>query len=132
MELHRSVQDGKAAGAVHLVMRTGKTLRLAEARYPGIEAKSPLKADSIVRMYSMTKPIVSVAAMILHEQGKLGLDDPVSRFIPAFTNATVIEKVGDETRRVAPKRPITIRDVLRHTTGYSYGDEAAVRDGMRD
>lgn len=135
-ELRRAINDGKAAGAAHLVMRDGKTLYLAEAGYSDIEAKSPLKADSIVRMYSMTKPLTSVAAMILHEQGNYGLDDPVFRYIPAFTNATVIEKVGDEIRRVAPKRPLTIRDVLRHTTGYSYGDEAAVREfyvreGMR-
>ncbi len=134
--LHRAIEDGKAAGAVHLVVRDGKTLCLDAAGYSDLEAKLPLKADSIVRMYSMTKPLTSVAAMLLLEQGKFGLDDPVARFIPAFATATVIEKVGGETRRVAPKRPFTIRDVLRHTTGYSYGDEAAVREfyereGMR-
>lgn len=135
-ELRRAIDDGKAAGSVHLAVRDGRTLYLDEAGYSDIEAKSSLKADSIVRMYSMTKPIVSVAAMILHEQGKFALNDPVTRYIPAFTNATVIEKVGNETLRVAPKRPITIRDVFRHTTGYSYGDEAVVREfyereGMR-
>ena len=84
----------------------------------------------------MSKPIVTVAAMTLYEQGKFKLDDPVARFIPAFSSATVITKVGDKVQRVAPKRPISIRDVLCHATGYSYGDEAAVREfyereGMR-
>ncbi len=134
--LHRAVVDGKAVGAVHLAVRDGKPVYADAAGYSDMGSKSPLKADSIVRMYSMTKPLTSVAAMILHEQGKFGLDDPVARYIPAFTNATVIEQVGGETRRVAPKRPLTIRDVLRHTTGYSYGEEPTVRDayireGMR-
>ena len=135
-ELQRAIDVGKAAGAVHLVMGDGKTLYLDAAGYSDIETKSPLKADSIVRMYSMTKPIISVGAMRLYEQGKFKLDDPVALYIPAFSNATVLQKTGDMLERVAPKRPITIRDVLRHTTGYSYGDEAIVREfydreGMR-
>jgi CubicO group peptidase (beta-lactamase class C family) len=87
-----------------------------------------LKLDSILRIYSMSKPIITVAAMTLYEQGRFNLDDPVARFIPAFSNATVIQKDGDTIQRVAPKRQVSIRDVLRHTTGYSYGDETAVRE----
>jgi CubicO group peptidase (beta-lactamase class C family) len=70
----------------------------------------------------MTKPITSVAAMTLFEQGKFDLDDPVSKFIPAFAETTVLEGDGDSQQTVPAKRPITIRDVFRHTTGYSYGD----------
>jgi CubicO group peptidase (beta-lactamase class C family) len=69
----------------------------------------------------MTKPITSVAAMMLHEQGKFRLDDPVADYIPSFTQATVLAPDGNPQNTVAPRRPITIRDILRHTTGYSYG-----------
>ena len=135
-ELRRAVQNGQAAGAAHLVVRGGKTIYSEAAGFSDLEGKAPFKTDSILRMYSMTKPIVSAGAMRLYEQGKFKLDDPVALYIPAFTNATVLQKVADKMERVAPKRPITIRDVLRHTTGYSYGDEAAVREfyereGMR-
>ncbi len=135
-ELHRAVQEGRIAGAAHLVVRDGKTLYSAAAGVGDIEKKTPLAADAILRIYSMTKPITSVAALMLFERGQFGLDDPVARFIPAFTNATVLEQVDAESRQVPPRRPITVRDVLRHTTGYSCGDEAVVkafyeREGLR-
>ena len=127
-ELNHAVQDGRIAGGAHLVVRDGKTLYSEAAGFGDIQERTPFTADSILRIYSMTKPITSVAAMMLFEQGKFGLDDPVARFIPAFTNATVLETVDGKPRQVPPKRPITVRDVLRHTTGYSYGDEASVRE----
>lgn len=126
-ELRRAVQEGRIAGGVHVVVRDGKTLRSDAAGFGDIADRTPFTVDSILRIYSMSKPITSVAAMMLFEQGKFALDDPVVRFIPAFTNATVLETVDGKPRRVPPKRPITVRDVLRHTTGYSYGDEASVR-----
>ena len=136
VELRRAVQEGKVAGAAHLVVRDGKTIYSEAADRSDIEDKTPFKVEAILRIYSMTKPITSVGAMQLYEQGKFRLDDPVALHIPAFSNATVLQKVGDQWERVAPKRPVSIRDVLRHTTGYSYGDEAAVREfyereGMR-
>ena len=75
----------------------------------------------------MSKPITSVAAMILWERGKLQLDDPVSKFIPAFAYMKVLEGTGDEAKLVSPKREMTVRDVFCHTTGYSYGDDASVK-----
>jgi CubicO group peptidase (beta-lactamase class C family) len=75
----------------------------------------------LVRIYSMSKPITSVAAMTLFEQDKFQLDDPVSKFIPAFAETTVLEGEEDSPKIVPAKRPITVRDVFRHTTGYSYG-----------
>jgi CubicO group peptidase (beta-lactamase class C family) len=126
--LRRSVEQGKAAGVVHLAVQNGRTLHFDALGYADIANQAPLSTDSILRIYSMSKPITSVAAMILHERGKFDLDDPVARFIPVFTNATVLEIADGKSRRVPPKRPITVRDVLRHTTGYSYGDEAAVKE----
>ena len=135
-ELHRAVQEGNIAGAAHLVVRDGRTIYSEVAGFSDTDDKTPFKLDSILRIYSMTKPITSVAAMQLYELGKFQLDDPVARFIPAFSNATVLAKAGDQFERGAPKRPISIRDVLRHTAGYSYGDEKSVREfyereGMR-
>jgi CubicO group peptidase (beta-lactamase class C family) len=135
-ELHRQVQDGHVAGATHLVVRDGQTLYSEVAGYGDIEDKTPFRMDSILRIYSMSKPITTVAAMTLHEQGKFKLDDPIAMYIPAFTHTTVLQKTGETIQCVSPKSAISIRDVLRHTTGYSYGDEAAVKDyyereGMR-
>ena len=114
-ELQRAVQDGQVAGAMHLVVRDGKVLYSEVAGLSDSEDKTPLKLDSILRIYSMSKPIITVAAMTLYEQGRFNLDDPVARFIPAFSNATVIQKDGDTIQRVAPKRQVSIRDVLRHS-----------------
>lgn len=136
VELRRVVQEGKIAGGAHLVVRDGKTIFSEAAGFSDIDGKTAFKTDSILRIYSMTKPIVSVCALRLYEQGKFKLDDPVALHIPAFSNTTVLQKSAGKFERVAPKRPMTIRDVLRHTTGYSYGDEAEVhefyeREGMR-
>lgn len=126
--LRQALEQGKSAGAVHLAVQNGETLCSEAAGFGDIEEQTPFTADSILRLYSMSKPITSVAAMRLFEQGKFGLDDPVAQFIAAFTNATVLVTVDGTPRQGPPKRPITIRDVLRHTTGYSYGEEASVRE----
>lgn len=135
-ELRSAVQKGQVAGAAHLVVRGGKTIHSEAAGFSDLEGKTPFQTDSILRIYSMSKPITSVGAMILYEQDKFRLDDPVALYIPAFSNGVVLQKVAGKAELVAPKRPISIRDVLRHTTGYSYGDEATVREfyereGMR-
>ncbi|MFN0068576.1 MAG: serine hydrolase domain-containing protein [Limisphaerales bacterium] len=125
--LGEAVRSGQAAGALHLVVRNGEVIHLAAAGTSNPDTGAPFSPDTLVRIYSMTKPITSVAAMILFERGRFQLDDPVARFIPAFTNSTVLEKSGETFRQVVPKRPITVRDVLTHATGYSYGDEKEVR-----
>lgn len=117
--VQRAVESGKVAGASHLVVRRGEVIHSFSAGVRDIESAEPLQEDTVVRIYSMTKPITSVAAMTLFEQGKFQLDDPVAKFIPAFSQSTVWDSKAKMA--IAPKRPITVRDVFRHTTGYAYG-----------
>src|SRR4051794_28137113 len=113
------VERKEVAGAVVAVARRGK-VAMFEAFGEG-EAGSgrPMKPDAIVRIYSMTKPITTVAAMILVEEGKVGLDDPVSKYLPEFKALRVQAGTGDET--VPTKREVTVRDLMRHTSGLTYG-----------
>ncbi|WP_445489114.1 serine hydrolase domain-containing protein [Rhodopseudomonas sp. RCAM05734] len=127
------IGSGKIPGAVVLVQQHGKAV-YAES-FGKRDGANPMTPDSIFRLYSMSKPVTSVAAMMLVEEGGLKLDDPVSKFIPAFADAKVgiDRKGGDEhaTSAVVPlRRPITIADLLRHTSGITYGfygDDAARR-----
>jgi outer membrane protein assembly factor BamB len=117
--VERAVESGKVAGASHWVTRRGEVIHSFSAGVRDIETGEPLQDDTVVRIYSMTKPITSVAAMTLFEQGKFQLDDPIAKFIPAFSQSTVWDSRAKMA--IAPKRPITVRDVFRHTTGYAYG-----------
>ena len=119
--MHEAVDSGQVAGAAHLVVQNGQVVYFEVAGVCDIEEKKPFTRDTIMRIYSMSKPITSVAAMTLHEQGKFQLDDPLSKFIPAFEKSTVLVKVGDSYDIVPAKRQLTVRDVFRHTTGYGYG-----------
>lgn len=120
------IDAGLMPGAIMVVVRDGK---IAWQRVLGQRDKAknePMRPDSLFRLYSMTKPIVSVATMMLVEQGRLQIDDPVSRFIPEFADAMVgIEKPGADGKPalelVAPARPMTVQDLLRHTSGLIYG-----------
>src|SRR5688572_33102063 len=81
-----------------------------------------MKADTIFRIYSMSKPITSVAVMMLVEEGKLGLDDPVAKYLPEFKELKVFTGVKDgELQLEDPKQEPTVRDLLRHTSGLTYG-----------
>ncbi|MCR9295251.1 MAG: serine hydrolase [bacterium] len=117
--VERAVESGEVAGASHLVVRRGEVIHSFSAGVRDIETGEPLQGDTVVRIYSMTKPITSVAAMTLFETGKFQLDDPIAKFIPAFSQSTVWDSAAK--KGIAPKRPITVRDVFRHTTGYAYG-----------
>ena len=121
-KLHGAVEAGEIAGGAHLVFHNGKVVYFEVAGVRDIEDSTPLDADTIMRIYSMTKPITSVAAMMLYEQGRFRLDDAISKYIPAFEETTVFVKDGDAHKVVPAERQLTIRDVFRHTTGYSYGD----------
>ena len=117
-----AIELPEVAGASILSVRGGEPVFFAVGGLADIESGRSFSRDTIVRIYSMTKPITSVAAMVLFEQGKFELDHPVSRYIPAFASTTVLERAGESTRVVPANRPMTVRDVFRHTTGYSYGD----------
>ena len=100
--------------------------------WPTSRAATPFAADTITRIYSMTKPLTSVAVMMLYEEGRFQLDDPITRFLPEFTDMRVFtggNRVKAET--VPAQRPITIRDLLTHTAGFTYGFmEATLVDAL--
>ena len=113
------VDQGKIAGGVTMMARHGKVVHLKAVGMADREEKKPMQTDAVFRMASMTKPITSVAIMMLYEQGKLGLDDPVSKYIPAFRNPKVLVSV-DPLKTEPAKREITIRHLLTHTSGLGY------------
>ena len=122
---NNEVATGKLPGAVVLIQQHGKPVYLKCFGVRDVATNVPMTADTIFALHSMTKPITSVAAMMLIDAGKLWLSDPVSKFIPAFAN----EKVGIETtaadgspvlKLVPPNRAVTIMDLLRHTSEISY------------
>ena len=120
--LHRGMQGfvdrHEAAGIVTLVAREGKVVDVHASGFQDVESRTPMRPDTIFRIASMSKPITSVAVMMLFEEGKLQLTDPVSRYIPAFRSMRVAAADGSTTPAT---RQITIRDLLSHRSGLSYG-----------
>jgi CubicO group peptidase (beta-lactamase class C family) len=114
--LHADVERGRIPGAIVLVARKGRVAYLQPVGFRDKASGAPMTADAIFRIASMTKPIVTVAALSLYEEGRLVLSDPVSKYIPAFKD----QKVGLE--RVAVEREMTIQDLMRHTSGLTYGN----------
>ncbi len=121
--LHRGMQEivarREAAGIVTLVGRDGKVVDVHATGFQDLESKTAMREDTIFRIASMSKPITSVAIMMLYEEGKLRLNDPVSRFIPAFKQQRVLGQDGTSTDNA--RRGMTIRDLLTHRLGLSYG-----------
>ena len=125
----KEIEDKKLPGAVMMVARKGKVVYVNALGVRDPKTGDPMRADTIFRIYSMTKPIASVAAMILVEDGKLQLTDPVAKWLPAFKDV----KVWTEGGEVAPQRPMTVQDLLRHTAGLPYGEltqNVAVKDAL--
>jgi CubicO group peptidase (beta-lactamase class C family) len=117
------VKKGWVNGTVGLVIRNGKIVYYKAAGYNDIATKQAMKKDDIFRIASQTKAITSVAVMMLYEEGKFLLDDPISQYIPAYANETVLEKFNeaDSTYTTVPaKRQATVRDLLTHTSGIGY------------
>src|SRR5215475_7058623 len=119
------VATGKLPGAVILVQQHGRPLYLKSFGVQDVRTGTPMTPDTIFAIHSMTKPITCLAAMMLVDEGKLSLSDPLSKYIPSFAAV----EVGQETRMmngtvavelVPPIRPITILDLMRHTSGISY------------
>ena len=124
--IEEGVKNNEIPGAVVLIARNGKIAMFDAFGYRDRDTKAPMKTDSIFRIASMTKPITSVAAMILVEEGKLSLADPVSKYIPEFANTKVsTEKTNpDGTVKLGLEpqlQPMTVMDLMRHTSGLTYG-----------
>jgi CubicO group peptidase (beta-lactamase class C family) len=111
------IGNGRIAGVVALVLRDGKIVHETVQGVQDVSTGAPLRSDSIFRIASQTKLVMSVATMILVEEGQLLLDDPVARYIPEYAKTTVAVENGDEVNIVAANRQITIEDLLTHTSG---------------
>ena len=116
-----SVQNGEVAGTITLVARKGKIAHLECRGKMSIESNQAMRADAIFRIYSMTKPVTSVAAMILYERGAFDLLTPISTFIPEFQHVEVYLNGGAENYQTSkPDREINMGDLLTHTAGLTY------------
>ena len=124
--MNEHVAKGRMAGAIGLISRRGKVGYFETYGWQDKEANVPMKKDAIFRMYSMTKPITGVAVMLLYEEGRFFLSDPVSKYLPELAKPKVAivktdPATGAKTREVVPaRREITILDLLRHTAGLDY------------
>lgn len=121
--LQEMVTDGRAAGASAVVWRDGREVYFGATGYADREEKKPFRRDTLVQIWSMTKPVTGVALMQLWEQGKFGLDDPLFMYLPEFANVKVFVGTDSGGNPVlqAPRRPILIRDLFRHTAGFGEG-----------
>ena len=124
--MRNEVATGKIPGAVLLIQQHGQPVLLENFGVMDVDSRRPMRSDAIFRLYSMSKPITSVAAMMLVDDGKMSLDDPLSKFIPAFADVRVAVEKHDEngsaTLATEPLvRPIRILDLLRQTSGITYG-----------
>ncbi len=124
--LQRYVDENQIAGAVALVMRDGRTVYERAVGWADKESGRRMTTDAIFRIASQSKALTSTAILMLMEEGRIGLSDPVSRYIPQFAHTTVATG-SDNGRVITPaKRSITIRDLLTHTAGISYGNDSIV------
>ncbi len=122
--IRTEIATGKIPGAIMLIQQHGRPVYYESFGVRDVTAALPMTADTIFRLYSMSKPITSVAAMMLVEDGRLRLDDPVAKYIPAFADVKVGVERPAETPSLAleqVKRPITIEDLFRHSSGLTYG-----------
>jgi len=123
---NNEVATGKIPGAIVLIRQHGKPVYHQSFGVQDVESKAPITDQTIFRLFSMTKAITSVAAMTLVDEGKLKLDEPVSKYIPSFANVSVgVENKADDGTKtlelVPPNRAPTILDLMRHTSGITYG-----------
>ena len=120
------VDDGQLAGAVAIVVRRGRIAYLEAVGQRDVASGSPMATGAIFRIASQTKALVSTGVMLLQEEGRLLITDPIGNYLPAFRNTTVAEPNDSGGYDVVPpRRPITIRDLLTHTAGISYGSGPA-------
>ena len=116
------VDSGKLPGMLVAVMRKGELAFAETYGKADVERNKPVRPDTIYRIYSMTKPLTSTAIMMLYEEGRFQLDDPISKFVPAFANQRVFMGGSRGKMELVPaERDITFRDLLTHTSGLTYG-----------
>ena len=129
----RWIDKKEIPGSIVMVARRGRLAYVNIQGFRDSATREPLREDAIFRLYSMTKPIVSVAALSLMEEGRLSLDEPVSKYIPEFKSMSVGSetfdpKTGTQSFQTVPaKRQITVQDLLRHTSGLTYGPPLSTR-----
>ena len=130
----RDVDRGAIPGAVVLIARHGRLAYLEALGYRDREAGAPMTADTIFRIASMTKPVASVAAMMLVEEGRLQIAHPVSHYLPEFRDLKVGVETGGTLTLEPPRRAVTVQDLMRHTSGLTYGPfgDSAVKKAYRD
>jgi len=133
--LAEMISGGRAVGVSALIFKDGREVYFGTAGHANREAKRPMRRNTLAQIFSMTKPVTGVALMQLWEQGKFGLDDPLSRHLPEFAETKLfagLDSAGKPVLKV-PGRPILIRDVLRHTAGFAYGpgDSVPEREFVR-
>ncbi len=127
--LERYVQENRIPGAVALILKDGKPVYERAFGWADKEAGRKMTADTIFRIASQTKAITSAAVLMLVEEGKIGITEPVGNFIPTFKNTIAVDREG---RPMPAKRSITIHDLLTHTAGISYGTDAHVAAAYRE
>jgi CubicO group peptidase (beta-lactamase class C family) len=119
--VQKSIDDKRIAGAVTLVMRHGKVAWFKAQGMADREASKPMNTDALFRICSMTKPITSLAIMMLYDEGRFLLDDPVSKYLPEFKNPKVyVKPAHGDPYTIPATKDITVRDLLRHTSGITY------------
>ena len=119
--VERSIDDKRIAGAVTLVSRRGHVAWFKAQGMADRETGKPMRTDSMFRICSMTKPITTLAVMMLYEEGHFLLEDPISKYLPEFKNPKVLVKPASGAPYTIPAtHEITIRDLLRHTSGITY------------
>ncbi len=122
--LQSFVDDSTIAGAVTLVASRGQILSLDALGYSDLATRKVMRADDLFWIASMTKPMTAVAVLILQEEGKLAIEDPVEKYLAEFTGRWLVAEQGtNQMKLIRPERPITIRDLLTHTSGI--GDPSA-------
>ena len=116
------IDEGKLAGAITMLARRNEIFHFQPYGVLNLESGAPVERDTLFRIYSMSKPITSAAVMMLYEEGRFSLDDPVGNFIPELAHLKVYDGMSETGMRLVDQRqPITIRHLLTHTSGLSYG-----------
>ena len=133
----REVERGELAGIVLLIARHGRIAHFSALGYQDVEQRTPMRTDTLFRWYSMTKPLTSTALMMLYEEGRFQLTDPISRYLPEFAHPRVLRTPDADLGDTVPaRREPTVQDILRHTAGFTHGlshddfDVAYLRAGL--